>query len=97
MNNQIQCPECKSYKTESFKLGAVKFGFGCIIGSSIEYYYFPNNHAITIYLFSLGILCIINGFKIVEIINVNLAIINSNNKISPEKTSVLQPLNKGYS
>lgn len=62
MENQVQCPECKSYKTESFKFGAIKFGLGCIMVAVIGFYFFPNYYIIAICFLVLGILCLINGF-----------------------------------
>lgn len=63
MNEQIQCPECKSYKTESFRLGAIKFGISCVIGAFAVYYIFSNQILIPVILASLGVLCIINGIR----------------------------------
>ncbi|WP_073404859.1 hypothetical protein [Mucilaginibacter sp. OK098] len=63
MEKQTQCPECKSYKIESFKSGAIKFGFGCIISALFFYYFFSAHLIITISFFILGALCIFNGFK----------------------------------
>ena len=63
MENQVQCPECKSYKVESFKFGAIKFGASCIIVALLMWYFFPGYHIVTIVMGLLGILCVFNGFK----------------------------------
>ncbi len=63
MITQTQCPECKSYKVESFKSGAIKFGLGCIAGAIIALIFLPNHYIISIILALLGLLCVINGVR----------------------------------
>ena len=48
MENQVQCPECKSYKVESFKYGATKFGLSCIISAGLIYYFLMPPQGISI-------------------------------------------------
>jgi putative Mn2+ efflux pump MntP len=64
MDKQVQCPNCKTYKVESFKHGAVKFGVCCVISSLVCFYYFSLINKIAFIIITLlGVLCIVNGFR----------------------------------
>jgi hypothetical protein len=63
MEKQIQCPECKSYKIESFRLGAIIFGLSCLFGGFVVFYFFSNSYTIPIIFAALGVLSIFNGIR----------------------------------
>ena len=66
MEKQVQCPSCKSYKTESFKTNAIKFGLACIIGAFTVRYFFADSYIIPFCFGGLGVLCLINGLRITK-------------------------------
>ena len=58
MEDQVKCPACNSYNTQSFKWGAIKFGFGCIISPFIISYLISINYILKYFVIGIGVLCV---------------------------------------
>jgi len=62
MLKQVRCPRCKSDKVESYKIGAIKFGAGCIIAALVVLWLTP--HFTLVFAFVIvGVFFIYRGIK----------------------------------